>query len=453
MAQRTVAVCNGKYIGIETIYTVVNGQNINIPDKLKVLRQKSQNNELFCPCGCGANLILVAGDKNLKEQHFRIKDGENTSLCHAVTEGKISIYSKINLKCWLDENLKTGDVESRVPICAIGDSSRKYEFSFVSRSKRIAVDYCYDRVNLSDEKQSILDENSEGFRIIHIVDQKNGGSEGQYPEGLMKVQSRQNYCLLLFVNDLDYSTAKMKAVFYEKDEDGFWPETEFAYGLLSEYTINAEGSIYYRDTALDELFDKAKTDFRNEVNAEIKRREEEKARYEEYLAEQKKRDEERAAEIRRRQEELEAEKQRKAQEAEEERKRQAEERAEKNRAEKEKRDANFLASRAKTERLYNILRDSIHIKGRMMSRQSNSVDKPLRFDVDIEEVTIDTSRNFITVIGNGKKGHFFVQELEEDKKDLIRSGGMYTNIDLRNVTEEQIKGYFESCGFELTIKQ
>ena len=31
MAQRTVALCNGKYIGIETIYTVINGWQINIP--------------------------------------------------------------------------------------------------------------------------------------------------------------------------------------------------------------------------------------------------------------------------------------------------------------------------------------------------------------------------------------------------------------------------------------
>lgn len=38
MAQRTVALCDGKYIGIESIYTVVNGCQINIPDKLKELR-------------------------------------------------------------------------------------------------------------------------------------------------------------------------------------------------------------------------------------------------------------------------------------------------------------------------------------------------------------------------------------------------------------------------------
>lgn len=41
MAQRTVALCNGKYIGIETIYTVINGRQINIPEKLKELSEYS----------------------------------------------------------------------------------------------------------------------------------------------------------------------------------------------------------------------------------------------------------------------------------------------------------------------------------------------------------------------------------------------------------------------------
>lgn len=183
MAQRTVALCDGKYVGIESIYTVVNGCQINIPDRLKKLRAKSQNNELFCPCGCGANLILVAGDKNLREQHFRIKDADAFQDCHMVTEGKTSVDSKIVLKCWLDENLRAEDLESRVPISAVSDSSRKYEFTFISRSAGIALNYCHDRVNLSDEKLSILEENSRGIRIIHVVDFLNGGSDGQYPYG------------------------------------------------------------------------------------------------------------------------------------------------------------------------------------------------------------------------------------------------------------------------------
>ncbi len=232
MALRTVALCNGKYIGIESIFTVIDGKQINIPEKLSELRRKSQNDELFCPCGCGANYILVAGDKNLREQHFRIKDGQNYENCSVVTEGRTSVDSKIVLKCWLDDNLHADDLESRVPICSLSDSNRKYEFTFISRSCGIALDYCHSRLNLSEEKQAVLEENSNGITIIHVVDIMNGGSNGQYPECLMKVQENQKYCLLLSIEDSGYDTAEMKAVFYEKELDGLWPETVFADGML-----------------------------------------------------------------------------------------------------------------------------------------------------------------------------------------------------------------------------
>ena len=132
MVQRTVALCDGKIIGIESIYTVINGQQINIPEKLKELRIKSQNNELFCPCGCGTNLILVAGDKNLREQHFREKTGTGEHECSMPIEGKTSVDSKIVLKCWLDDKLKASDIESRVPIDTVEKTKRKPEFTFLS---------------------------------------------------------------------------------------------------------------------------------------------------------------------------------------------------------------------------------------------------------------------------------------------------------------------------------
>ena len=273
MAQRTVALCNGKYIGIESIYTVVNGCQINIPDKLKELRAKSQNNELFCPCGCGANLILVAGDKNLREQHFRIKDADAFQDCHMVTEGKTSVDSKIVLKCWLDDNLHAEDLESRVPISAVSDSSRKYEFSFISRSAGIALNYSHDRVNLSDEKLSILEDNSKGIRIIHVVDFLNGGSDGQYPEGLMKIQNRQGYCLLLGIEESDYAKATLRAVFYEKDIDGLWIESTFYDASLSEYRIMPDGSIAVHEKRLIDLLETAKQQFVEGIESERKRRE------------------------------------------------------------------------------------------------------------------------------------------------------------------------------------
>lgn len=344
MAQRTVALCNGKYIGIETIYTVIDGKQINIPEKLKELRAKSQNHELFCPCGCGANLVLVAGDKNLREQHFRIKDGQQFENCSVITEGNTSVDSKIVLKCWLDDNLHADDLESRVPICDISDSERRYEFSFISKKWGIALDYCHNRVNLSDEKQSVLEQNSQGIRIIHVVDYMNGGSEGQYPEGLMKVQEKQGFCLLLEVTDADYETAEMKAAFYGQDVDGLWQETVFADGLLREYRINQHGAVYFQGDSLENMLEEARQRFQESNDAELKRREEEKICRAELLKRQEIEAEKRREEQRKQQEAL-AERQRiQAEEAAQRRAKQEEERRiaeEKVQEERRRREENF----------------------------------------------------------------------------------------------------------------
>ncbi len=257
MAQRTVALYEGKYIGIETIYTVINGKQINIPDKLTDLRKKSQNNQLFCPCGCGANLILVAGDRNLREQHFRLKDGEYNQECHMVTEGKTSVDSKIVLKCWLDEKLAADDIESRVAINDIADTSRKYEFTFLSKRKGIAISYAHEKANLSDEKFEILEANSQGIRIICIVDFMNAGTNGQFPEAMMKVQKRQGYCLLLSIKNADYYKAEMRAVYYAQDMDGLWEEIELTNGKLDEYSIDSIGRVLYGGQAIEQLLEKS----------------------------------------------------------------------------------------------------------------------------------------------------------------------------------------------------
>lgn len=273
MVQRSVCLCDGKYIGIESIFTVIDGKQINIPDKLSALRTRSRKGELFCPCGCGANLILVAGDRNLRAQHFRLKDSARQHECTAETERSHSIYSKIVLKCWLDEKLNVPDVETRVPICLVGDTARKYEFSFVSRTSKLAVSYSCNRANLSDEKMEILRANSSGIRLIYIVDALNSCGNGQYPEALMKVQERQGYCLLLDVEEMEYSTAKLSAVFYAQDCTGLWREIEFAAGALREFSISEYGRLLYQNAPLAALCEWKKSEFEREVQQEKIRRE------------------------------------------------------------------------------------------------------------------------------------------------------------------------------------
>lgn len=325
MAQRTTCLCDGKYIGIESIFTVINGKQINIPDKVEELREKSRHNQLLCPCGCGAHLILVAGERNLREQHFRLKDGELGKDCRFVTEGKESVDSKIVLKCWLDDKLKDENIESRVPIATVDETDRKYEFTLLSRNKAIAVSYSYDCANLSDEKFDVLEGNSQNIKIIYVVDECNGGINAQYPENRMKIQKRQGYCLYLSIECSDYYKAKLRAAFFDQNIAGLWQEISFASGLISLFEIDEQGDILYAGKPLKNLLDIAKDKFDFEKECTRYRREREKLEREE---EQRKIQEENA----KRQEDWKKEKQRLREEA----KRVKAEQAEKQRIETEK---------------------------------------------------------------------------------------------------------------------
>lgn len=305
MAQRAVCLYQGQQIGIESIYTVIDGKQINIQSKVEDLREKSRRDELFCPCGCGSVLTLVASDRGLREQHFRLKNSGEEKECHALIEGKTSIDSKVVLKCWLDDRLKASDIKTRVPIYAVGDTSRKYEFSFLSREKNFAINYCCSRINLSDEKFEILDQNRKDIQLISIVDVMNGGCNGQYPENLMKVQQRQDFCLLLDVENPAYNKAKMSTVFYAQDAKGLWREQQVFVGTLSDYSLSPEGELLYKDKVVAETVQKRKKSFEKSVLKMKEEMEQEKFRKEQEAI--RKAEEESQLEEERRQKAVEAE--------------------------------------------------------------------------------------------------------------------------------------------------
>ena len=94
---RPVAMCDdGRLIGIETVYTVVDGKQINIPGKVEAVRALGKNKRLFCPCGCGVNLYLSASPENLKKQHFRKFPGQAERDCHYKKESAESVNSKMS---------------------------------------------------------------------------------------------------------------------------------------------------------------------------------------------------------------------------------------------------------------------------------------------------------------------------------------------------------------------
>lgn len=258
MVQRPVCLCDGKLIGIESIFTIDSiGRQINIEEKVEALRKKSRSNELFCPCGCGANLILVAGDRGVVQQHFRLRSSSQEKECQYVSEGATSVFSKIVLKCWLEEKLRGANIESRVPICAVDDTDRKYEMTLLARDRKIAVSYCHDRANLSDEKLDILDANSGDIVLHYIVDIENTGNRIQYPEMMMKVQQRQGYCLFLRLAQAEllqanYHDAELRA-FYCCRENGCWNEIEIISDHLSTFSFGTAGELLYKGKALTAL--------------------------------------------------------------------------------------------------------------------------------------------------------------------------------------------------------
>lgn len=265
MAIRTKCLYQDTIIGIESIYTAVNGKQINIPDKVERLRELGRKELLFCPCGCGANLILVAGDKNLKEQHFRIKHSDEMEFdCKVTYEGEESLKSKIILKCWLEDKLKKSDLLCEVPANQIDDTDRKHEYTVYDSDNRVGIGYWRYRANITDEKISILDTNA--TKVIYVVGECNEGFTGQYPEFMMKIQKSQGFNLYLSINEDDalYDSATLFVSYFAQDIDGEWNELDIAEDYISHFDISNDGRLSYYGSHIDIMVQKALNDFNAE---------------------------------------------------------------------------------------------------------------------------------------------------------------------------------------------
>lgn len=266
MVTRSTCLYNGEIIGIETVYTVVEGKQINIPDKVESLRKKGRDGLLSCPCGCGQKLILVAGDRNLREQHFRIKDGSSWSNCTLKQEGENSVDSKIIIKCWLNDKV-SNDVETRVQISNIVETDRQYELTHLVRNNKLAINYTNERVNVEDEKLSLLDLYMKDYSIYYIVDIDNYENNNQYPEFMIKIQNKQKYCLFLQIEGRDYSKAKLISAFYGKDINGLYKIIELTNDYLNKYSF-IDNQIVYEGKRLIDLFENSNELFKKELEEE-----------------------------------------------------------------------------------------------------------------------------------------------------------------------------------------
>ena len=282
MAKRTTCLCDGKLIGIEYIFTVIDDKQINNPSRLAELRAKSREGKLVCPCGCGSRYILVASERNLREQHFRIKEGAKMKDCEMHQETRESICSKIALQCWLSDKLGDNNVETRVQINSISDSKRRYEFTHISG--KVALSYFYDRYSISDDKIAILEDNRKGKSIHYILDINNAGVTQQYPERAMKVQERQGYCLFLQVEGHNYYEAKLTVCVYLQNVYGFWEEIAICTEFLSRYSFDVDGKLCIAYETVSEKVESIKYEFQEKQKKIKEQQEEEQKKEEERMA-------------------------------------------------------------------------------------------------------------------------------------------------------------------------
>lgn len=286
MAQRTMCMYNGQTIGIESIYTIREGKKINIPGKVEELRKLGRQSQLFCPCGCGANLILVAGDRNLREQHFRIKEGTGKGKCIALEETDISINSKIMLKGWLDLKLPSARIGSRVQLKQISDSERKFEFTFFDYTNRIGVCYWHERANIESDKVNMFEDFSGVNKTFYITDIHNAGSTGQYPEFMIKIQNKQGYVLYLDLKDSmfsanGYEKVTLDARVFVQNCYQTWQEIVVISDKLDAYSVSADGDLIHNNLSVKDVVREAIEKFQDE---EDKKLQSEKAKREEILA-------------------------------------------------------------------------------------------------------------------------------------------------------------------------
>lgn len=244
MVSRSDCLYNDKLLNISSIYTVVNGKQINIPGRVEQLRALGRAGQLLCPCGCGGQLILVAGQRGLRAQHFRMKAGSGNRDCHAVSETEESIQAKIVLRCWLVDHCSTQEIDYAVPPSEnSGKDRRNFEFTFLVKNQRIGLVYWHIHANINQDKTEYLSSSRDADLIVYVANEEDAPDNGQYPEFCIKMQRAQGYCLFINTTSDRYEDAHLSSCRYLQDRFGEWKKVRITGGLLRNYRIQ-NGNLY-----------------------------------------------------------------------------------------------------------------------------------------------------------------------------------------------------------------
>lgn len=439
---RSYCLYKGKYLDIADMYEVIDGKQINIPEKLDYYRSLSNTHkDLTCPCGCGEVVVLVAG--SVRRQHFRLlKKFENTN-CEYQEESELSIKSKIILKCWLSKNLPEteNEVRYRVSINELTDNKRKYEISIYSPDYNFGIVYNRLLSNIVDAKIKLQKEYLE-TKILYVTPWVNEYNDDQYPEHMMKIQKRQGYCFYLDMEpETLYEEVNAKVCVYMKDYKGLWKSVPVCEGMLDQYGITQNGEIVFEGKRVLDLLEDAKEDYQSTQDKIVEQirlnREKEEKERQEWLEQIRKDREEqerlrREEEARREQERIQREKELAIE--------QAKIAAEKEKREKEKKlrkkreQELFLQKYPKFDTIYKLLGKLKSIKGYFESDQSNGRSKGYEQSLQIQSIKINMDRHRIEVIQDEcNKAYFYVQENNAPQVHRPGTGTPYKILDYTTI--------------------
>lgn len=295
MSVRSICICNDNYMGVEEIYTLCEGMPIYIEGEVERVRELGRQRKLFCHCGCGANVTLVAGKEMKRAPHFRLWRGSNVEGCTALDESDNSIWSKLMLKLWIEEKLNAKNIGRKVALNKVTSSDRKFEFTFYDYDNRVGLCYWNKSDNITSDKVSAVESCEDIRNIVYITDISNAGTDGQYQEFMNKIQNVQGYNLFLNLNTKDmqkvlYEKIVLDVRVFVKTYIGFWKEVCVLSDTLSNYSFSPDMEFLHNGESVRgvvareiDLFKKKDTEQeenerirQEELKAEQERRETEK---------------------------------------------------------------------------------------------------------------------------------------------------------------------------------
>jgi hypothetical protein len=170
----------------------------------------------------------------------------------------------------MDNNLQSDKIESRVSIDRVYETNRKFEFTFYDFLNKIGICYWYDRANITSDKIDIIQSFIEDKKMIYITNSHNAGSNGQYPEFVIKIQNAQGYVVYLKIDENDdYKDVYLMIKIYVQNQCNEWEELSVLEDKLDCYTISSTGNLLYREQFVSELAESVAGRYKADVMRKI----------------------------------------------------------------------------------------------------------------------------------------------------------------------------------------